>query len=79
MDRLTSIFKNKNGQMQLTEVKKILNKRKEEFINLLRMYQKKSGLPFSFDENCVVPIDDFKSCLKAFSIKVADKVSDLKR
>lgn len=41
------------------------------------MHQRKSGLSATFDEECVVPIDDFRTCLKAFGIKVGDKVSYL--
>lgn len=41
------------------------------------MYQRKSGHRTTFDEECVVPTEDFKACLKAFSIKLGDK--DLKK
>jgi hypothetical protein len=44
---------------------------------LIKMHQRKSGLSTTFDEDCVVPIEDFKACLKAFSMKVGEKVSDL--
>jgi len=75
MDKITQILKLKSTSMALEEVKKILTLRKDEFIALLKMSQRKAGLPASFDEDCVVPVDDFKGCLKAFSIKVSDKVS----
>lgn len=75
MDKITRILKLKSTPMALEEVKKILTLRKDEFIALLKMSQRKAGLPASFDEDCVVPVDDFKACLKAFSIKVSDKVS----
>lgn len=75
MDKITQILKLKSAPMGLEEVRKILTLRKEEFIALLKMSQRKAGLPASFDEHCIVPVDDFKACLKAFSIKVSDKVS----
>lgn len=44
---------------------------------MLKTSLRKSGNTANFDENLLVPIDDFKQCLKAFSIKVQDK--DLKQ
>jgi len=57
----------------------VLSKRKTEFVNLIQLYQRKSSYASSnrFDETCVIPVSDFKACLKAFSLKVEDK--DLKR
>lgn len=61
----------------LSAVKKVLSKRKQEFVNLLTLYQKKAGLGSRFDPQSRVPLEDFKACLKAFSIRVDER--DLKK
>jgi hypothetical protein len=42
----------------------------------VQLYQRKSGIGngHKFDERAVIPLNDFKACLKAFSIRLEDKV-----
>ena len=63
----------------LQQAQKLLSKRKQEFVNLVQLYQRKSGVgnSYKFDERAVIPVNDFKACLKAFSIRLEDKVSNV--
>lgn len=51
--------------------------KKSEFINLVRLYQKKAGLESQVDKNSILPLDHFKECLKALGITMDDKVSKI--
>jgi hypothetical protein len=69
--RRTSVQEDpKNGKRstEIKEIKSILSKRYVEFLEMVKMYQKNAGLKTEQEFNGIIPVSDFKSCLKAFGI-----------
>lgn len=45
-------------------------RKRNEFITFVRMYQKRAGLEREMSKNAIIPIEDFKTCIRAFKLRV---------
>lgn len=57
------------------DIRKMLRKRKREFISLVQMHQRKCGIPAGDNDQLVLPVSEFRTCLRAFGVVLSSKVS----
>ena len=77
MRRPSIAIDSKNGKKstELRDIRSILSKRYPEFLAMVQMYQKNAGLKMDQEFNGIIPVGDFKTCLKAFGNFLNSKVS----